>query len=177
MATAGTLPPLPLDLRTIQHVRRGKRTTTPTAADYHAQQALRDRCVDWLLLPAQRQMLDLQRIDRELVAEQRKGKVSANGPVGVYPNGAALRAMAAVDEVHLVVVTTNIGPSVREPRHKHRQLGEAQPDRPYDRVAVYPPTGTALLHLKSWANDIVPVLLRCATAPRVRQSARTQHTA
>ena len=51
-------------------------------------------------------------------------------------NGAALRAMAAVDEVHLVVVTTNIGPSVREPRHKHRQLGEAQPDRPYDRVAV-----------------------------------------
>ena len=146
----------------IQHCRRGKRTTTPTAADYHAQQTLRDRCVDWLLLPAQKQMLDLQGIDSELVAKQRKGKVSAKGPVGVYPNGAALRAMAAVDEVHLVVVTTNTGPTVREPRHKHRQLGEAQPDRPFDRVAVYPPTGTALLHFKSWANDIVPVLLRCA---------------
>ena len=92
--------------------------TTPTAADYGAQQALRDRCVGWLLLPAQKQMLDLQGIDRELVAKQRKGKVSAKGPVGVYPNGAALRAMAAVDGVHLVVVTTHTGPSVHEPRSK-----------------------------------------------------------
>ena len=43
--------------------------------------------------------------------EQRKGKQRRGGPMGVYANGAALRAMAAVEQVHLVVISTFTGPS------------------------------------------------------------------
>ena len=91
----------------LQHCRRGKRTTAPTAADYEGQQKLRDRCVDWLLHPEQQDMLATELYTREEVAKQRDGKKSAGEPMGVYPNSAALRAMAAVDGVHLVVVTDN----------------------------------------------------------------------
>ena len=59
--------------------------------------------------------------------------------------------------------------SVRAPRCKYPMLGNARPGRPYDRVSVYPPDGTALLpRFKSWANDIVPVLLRRAAGKEKR---------
>ena len=73
--------------------------------------------------------------------------------MGVYADSAALRAMAAVQQVHLVVVTTNLGPSI----------GHARRGMPYDSVNIYPPsTDTALVRQRSWAHDVVPVLLRCA---------------
>ena len=153
----------------VQHCRRGKRMTAPTAADYEGQQALRDRCVDWLLHSTQQEMLAIAQYHRGEIAQQRNGKKRARDGMGVYPNSAALRAMAAVDGVHLVVVTDNTGPSIRAPRHKYPMLGSARPGRPYDRVSVYPPDGTALLpRFKSWANDIVPVLLRHAAGEQKR---------
>ena len=101
--------------------------------------------------------------------EQRKGKQRRGGPMGVYANGAALRAMAAVEQVHLVVISTFTGPSAGKGFKGH---GRVIKGRPFDRVAVYPPNdGRPLRRFKSWANDIVPVLLRPATGvvSRVRQ--------
>ena len=62
--------------------------------------------------------------------------------------------MAVVANVHLVVITSNDGPKPPPP---------AVRGQPYDRVAVYVPSaGTGLVRYQSWANDIVPVLLRAA---------------
>ena len=96
--------------------------------------------------------------------EQRKGKQRRGGPMGVYANGAALRAMAAVEQVHLVVISTFTGPSAGKGFKGH---GRVIKGRPFDRVAVYPPNdGRPLRRFKSWANDIVPVLLMQARSRR-----------
>ena len=79
--------------------------------------------------------------------------------MGTYANGPALRAMAAVEQVHLVVVTTFTGPSVGRGFKGH---GRAVKGCPTDRVAVYPPKDDSMARIKSWANDVVPVLLRAA---------------
>ena len=71
--------------------------------------------------------------------------------MGTYADSAALRAMAAVERVHLVVITTNTAASI----------GRAQRNRPFDAVHVYSSsTETQLYRTRSWANDIVPALLR-----------------
>ena len=121
------------------------------------------------LAPEQARMLQTEEYDAEAVQEQRKGKQRRGGPMGVYANGAALRAMAAVEQVHLVVISTFTGPSAGKGFKGH---GRVIKGRPFDRVAVYPPNdGRPLRRFKSWANDIVPVLLRPATGvvSRVRQ--------
>ena len=106
-----------------------------------------------------------------MIQKQRDGRNSARGAMGVYANVAALRAMAAVEQVHLVVVTTNSGPTVCNPEQlaKHPQLGKPSPNQPPDRVAVYPPSGKYIVHFKSWANDVVPVLLRHASGSAKRR--------
>ena len=61
-------------------------------------------------------------------------------------------AMAVLGQVHLVVVDSKSGPNVpKDERH-----------RPPDRVTVYLPDArpSKLLKMQSWANDVVPVLLR-----------------
>ena len=79
--------------------------------------------------------------------------------VAVYADSAALRAMAAVENVHLVVITTNTGPNVRG---LHR-------GKPFDAVSVYPPcTETALVRQRSWAHHVVPVILRRAAGSSMR---------
>ena len=91
--------------------------------------------------------------------------------MGVYANGAALRSRHG-------------GGGAGAPRcdqHLHwsecagkgfKGHGRVIKGRPFDRVAVYPPNdGRPLRRFQSWANDIVPVLLRRATGvvSRVRQ--------
>ena len=73
--------------------------------------------------------------------------------MGTYADSAALRAMAAVEKVHLVVITTNTAGTI----------GRAQRGKPFDAVHVYSPTTeTQLYRQRSWAHDVVPALLRRA---------------
>lgn len=58
-----------------------------------------------------------------------------------------------------MVVTTFTGPSVGRGFKGH---GRAVKGCPTDRVAVYPPKDDSMARIKSWANDVVPVLLRAA---------------
>ena len=132
----------------------------PSSADYAAQKDLRTRCVKWLTDAAQAAMLRTHEYAQTTVKEQGLGKELPNGQMGTYANSAALRAMAAVEDVHLVVVTTFTGPSAGQ---GFKGYGHVMKGRPFDRVAVYPPhNGIDLCHFKSWANDVVPVLQRGA---------------
>ena len=83
----------------------------PSREDYEAQQSLRESCVAWLLAPEQTAMLRTEKYDTAAVEKQRKGKRQRGGSMGIYANSAALRAMAAVQQVHLVVISTFTGPS------------------------------------------------------------------
>ena len=71
--------------------------------------------------------------------------------MGGYANEPALRALAAIANEHLVVIDARTGPNVDRNR-----------GRPYDRCIVYSPGDNARVLAKahSWANDIVPVLVR-----------------
>ena len=89
---------------------------------------------------------------------QLNGKQHLHDMMGECADGLALRAMAAVEGVHLVVVSTFTGPSAGKGFRGH---GRVVKGHPFDRVPVYPPNdGTPLRRFKSWAHDIVPVLLR-----------------
>ena len=145
----------------LSHCLRSAPVLAPSREDYEAQQSLRERCVAWLLAPEQAALLRTEKYDAAAVEKQRKGKRQRGGPMGVYANGAALRAMAAVEKVHLVVISTFTGPSGGKGFKGH---GRVVKGRPFDRVVVYPPNdGKPLRRFKSWANDVVPVLLRRAT--------------
>ena len=118
-------------------------------------------------------MLELEKYAAAAINEQRRGKQQRGGPMGVYANGAALRAMAAVEQVHLVVVSTFTGPSASKKVNKFKGHGCVRKGCPLDRVAVYPPNeGKPLRRIKSWANDIVPVLLRRAVGVAARVTRR-----
>ena len=56
---------------------------------------------------------------------------------------------------------------------EHTELRNVRPGRPFDRVAVYPPEGTRIyVRYKSWANDIVPALLRGAAGEEKRNKGK-----
>jgi len=142
----------------LTHCRRNARLIGPSAADYQAQQDLRRRSVAWLLSPAQAHMLTIEKEDVASVKKQLNGKQHLHDRMGEYADGPALRAMAAVEHVHLVVISTFTGPSAGKGFNGH---GRVRKGCPFDRVPVYPPNdGTPLRRFKSWAHDIVPVLLR-----------------
>ena len=143
----------------LTHCRRNARTISPSASDYQVQQDLRRRSVEWLSAKEQATLLKKEKFSSAEVKEQLKGRQHRDGPMGTYANGPALRAMAAVEQVHLVVVTTFTGPSVGRGFKGH---GRAVKGCPTDRVAVYPPKDDSMARIKSWANDVVPVLLRAA---------------
>ena len=137
----------------MQHCRPGGRTTAPTQADYASQQALRNACVAWLQQPAQTPMIEMHERSEDSIAAQLNGNMGPPGSMGTYADAAALRAMAAVEKVHLVVITTNTA----------RGIGRGQRGKPFDAVHVYSPnTETQLYRARSWAHDIVPALLRRA---------------
>ena len=81
------------------------------------------------------------------------GKQRPGAPMGSYANEPALRAMAAVEGVHLVVIDAQCGPG--------DHIAKKDCGHPFDRVNVYLP-GTdkvqRVCKIKSWANDIVPAL-------------------
>ena len=75
--------------------------------------------------------------------------------MGTYAGEPALRAMATMEEVTLVVINSKSGPRV--PGHEK--------NRPKDQVHIYWPerAGAGLLKVvkaKSWACDVVPTLLK-----------------
>ena len=145
----------------LAHCRRNARMTSPTTSDYQIQQNLRRRSVEWLSGPEQASLLKNEKISSAQVEDQLNGRQHRDAPMGTYANGPALRAMAAVEQVHLVVVTTFTGPSAGRGFKGH---GRVVKGHPTDRVAVYPPNdGRRLARIKSWANDVVPVILRAAT--------------
>ena len=85
----------------------------------------------------------LQR-DDNAIKRHLKGKCSPHGPMGVYANGALLRAMAATKQVYLVCIDTS---------------------SLCDLCTVYPPghapgEGTKATVRWSWAEEIVPKVMR-----------------
>ena len=145
----------------IEHCLRQGRMGSPTFADYRAQQALRAQCVEWLM---HREALVEWQLNTEDAAARphsswqpqniqrlKRGKERAGDRPGVYANEPALRALAGIANEHLVVIDAHNGPSV------DRERGQ-----PYDRCFVYSPSDNirALAKGLSWANNIVPVLVR-----------------
>ena len=129
----------------------------PTFRDYEKQSKLRRECVSWLLKPEQlpfceveggilvRQQLGGGQVvpferDDSSIKQHLQGRMSAHRPLGVYARDALLRAMAAVKQVHLVSIDTS-------------QLEDA--------CTVYVPGTSTKICLKlSWAEELVPKLLR-----------------
>ena len=145
----------------IDHCRR-KRLGTPSASDYSRQQLLRDNCYKWLTGVGKAVSAFQFEADKGAVTSSwaptmlqkiKNGKERANDPMGYYANEPALRAMAALENVHLVVIDTQSGPG--------RHISPQDRGHPFDRVHVYIPGATdvaRLCKMRSWANDIVPAL-------------------
>eukprot|EP00966_Prymnesium_polylepis_P296743 6855534-Prymnesium_polylepis.1 len=102
----------------IEHCERA-RMGTPPAADFKAQQELRDRCHTWLSTTSAGASLCNYQLQRdkeqnvqdsgwtsEAIADIKRGKARAGDRMGSYAGTQALRAMAVVENVHLVVITT-----------------------------------------------------------------------
>lgn len=135
---------------------------TPSVADHAAQQALRSQCYDWLTHEGSAVAKYMHACDGHrdtsswapsMLKKLKAGKERPGTQMGFYANEAALRAMAALENVHLVVVDAQSGSG------KH--ISNTNRGRPFDRVTVYEP-GTktdALSKQKSWANGIAPALL------------------
>eukprot|EP00966_Prymnesium_polylepis_P211612 4900374-Prymnesium_polylepis.2 len=143
----------------MEHCSR-KRLSAPSPADYAAQQTLRKSCHTWLTGDGKEVSAFQLSCDKDASSSSwapanldriTQGRTVPRGPMGSYANEPALRAMAAVEKVHLVVIDTQSGPSI--PR--------AQRGAPFDSVLIYQP-GLApgmLAKQRSWSNDIAPALL------------------
>jgi hypothetical protein len=144
----------------IQHcmLRMQGRRAAPTATDYARQQALRNSCVDWWLKPERAGILKKERsennwavnfciskkVGNELVyphiEKHRLGRNKAMDGMGVYACDPMLRAMAAVEGSNLVIINSA---------------------KNCDKVYLFPPDSSDTLAVdRSWAEDIVPYLIR-----------------
>ena len=145
----------------IDHCRR-TRLGTPSDSDYARQQLLRDNCYEWLTGVGKAVSAFQFEADKHAVTSSwsptmlkklKDGKERAYDPMGYYANEPALRAMAALENVHLVVIDTQSGPG--------RHIRPQDRGHPFDKVHVYMPGATdaaRLCNMRSWANDIVPAL-------------------
>ena len=78
--------------------------------------------------------------DTSSIKRHLQGRSSPRGPLGVYACNALLRAMAAVKNVHLVVIDKRLL---------------------QDKCSVYPPGVSTKTQVSlSWAEEVVPKLLR-----------------
>ena len=128
--------------RKIEHSKRA-RLGAPTAADYQAQQQLREKCVKWLQNEGSAVTAYQFVSDKSLptsswsptrIESLRLGKNSADPsePMGTYANEPALRAMAATSWQNLVVINSRAGSNM--PNNDKAFKGQ-----PPDKVTVYPP--------------------------------------
>ena len=147
----------------LDHCSVERAASTPTADDYVAQQALRAKCHSWLIdqgeaVVASQLQADLEqsltpsRWQSDQIKKILEGKQRRGARMGEYCADPSLRAMAAVLNVHLVVVDSKCGPGVPTD----------QRGKPPDRVAVYLPGSDPrrVKRARSWANDVAPVLAR-----------------
>ena len=140
------------------------RTGNPSSGDYDAQQSLRKECHGWLTGKgkdcAAHQLNDdirANQLNSPFTAQKIKaildGKKGPRDDMGSYCNSACMRAASAVHCMHLVVIDSRDGQSLKK---------SPEYQKPRDRVAVYLPGDHKAKLQKglSWTNDIVPVLLR-----------------
>lgn len=124
----------------LEHCAPG-RGCEPAVDDYTRQQQLRENCVAWLRAPAQQPFCkDQPEVTSAFLKDQLRGKNRADDPMGEYAGSVMLRAMAAVEDVQLVVVD-------------RKKLGDV--------VCTFQPAGSASASQReSWAQDVVPRLQR-----------------
>ena len=124
----------------LEHCAPG-RGCGPSVDDYTRQQQLRKSCVAWLRAPAQQPFCKTQpEVTSDYLNNQLRGKNRARGPMGEYAGSVMLRAMAAVEDVQLVVVD-------------RKTLD--------DKVCTFQPAACATpSRSESWAQDVVPRLQR-----------------